>query len=163
MTPNPAFEILKKGLTISRNELCAEANDGTEGLVETLDELQSHGALQKSNRLQIEDLVEMPEEHVVEDATDEEIVEAVQKMRECQADKETNGDDDDHGDLPEAPKIPRKEAPEAVPKLRSYLAGVEGPFACQLEVGLARFGWETQMEETNSLVSTAITDFFTPK
>lgn len=71
-------------------------------MVETLDELQSRGALQRRNWLQIEDLVDMPEERVVED---EEIVEAVQKMHECQADKKINGGDDNHGDLPEAPKI----------------------------------------------------------
>ncbi|KAJ7857222.1 hypothetical protein B0H13DRAFT_1641048, partial [Mycena leptocephala] len=102
------------------------------------------------------------EECVVEDATDEEIVEAVQKMRECQADKEINGGDDDHGDISDVPKITQREALEAVLKLRSYLADIEGPFARQLEVGLAKFGRETRMEETNSLIPTAITDFFTP-
>jgi hypothetical protein len=145
------------------DELCAEADDGSRGLIETLDELQSRGALQQNNRLTIDDLVDIPEERVVEDATDEEIVEAVQKMRECQADKEINGGDDDHGDISDVPKITRREALEAVLKLRSYLADVEGPFARQLEVGLAKFGRETRMEETNSLIPTAITDFFTPK
>ncbi|KAJ6626267.1 hypothetical protein B0H10DRAFT_1781742, partial [Mycena sp. CBHHK59/15] len=102
------------------------------------------------------------EEHLIEDASEEEIVEAVQKMRECQENKEINGGDIDHGDLPEMPKVTPKEALEAVLKLCNYLADVEGPFAHQLEVGLSKFGRETRIEETNSLVPTAITDFFPP-
>ncbi|KAJ7094985.1 hypothetical protein C8R44DRAFT_890116 [Mycena epipterygia] len=134
------------------DELSTEADDGSAALLETLDELQSCGALQKRNRVDIQDLVDMPEERVVEDATDEEIVEAVQKMCRCTEDKEINGGDDDHGDLPEAPKITRKDALAAVLTLRGYLADVDGPLARQLEVGLAKFGRETRLEETNSLI-----------
>ncbi|KAJ6578154.1 hypothetical protein B0H19DRAFT_932932 [Mycena capillaripes] len=128
--------------------------------MEALDELQLRGALQKGNWVGIEDLVNLPEERHIEDGSKEEVLEAVQKMCECQENKEINGGNDDHGDLPEMPKVTRKEALEAVLKLRNYLADVEGPFARQLEIGLSKFGRETRIEETNSLIPTTITDFF---
>jgi hypothetical protein len=50
-------------------------------LAEVLGELQEAGVLQKKNMIDIEDFIAMLEEMIVEDATDEEIFEAVQKMR----------------------------------------------------------------------------------
>jgi hypothetical protein len=45
--------------------------------------------------------------------------------------------------------------------LRKYLADVDGVFARKLEMGLATFGRETQLECSKSLVSTSIPDYFT--
>jgi hypothetical protein len=50
--------------------------------------------LQNANRLDLQGLVEMPEEQVMEDSTDEEIFEAVQKMRDDRENMETNAGDD---------------------------------------------------------------------
>ncbi|KAJ7840967.1 hypothetical protein B0H14DRAFT_3457797 [Mycena olivaceomarginata] len=55
-------------------------------LAQVLDELQEVGVLQKKNLVDIEDLIQMPEEAVIEDATDEEIFEAVQKLRSQEVD-----------------------------------------------------------------------------
>ncbi|KAJ7923890.1 hypothetical protein B0H13DRAFT_1602206 [Mycena leptocephala] len=95
----------------------------------------------------------MPEEQVLEDATDEEILEAVQKMHTDRENQEINGGD------ARSSKLTRKEALQAA-ALRKYLADVDGSFARKLELGLATFGGETQLERSKALVSTSITDYF---
>jgi hypothetical protein len=52
------------------------------------------GALQQKNLVDIEDLIHMPEEQVIEDTTDEDIFEAVQKIRNSEQDREKNGGDE---------------------------------------------------------------------
>ncbi|KAJ7235718.1 hypothetical protein B0H12DRAFT_1027271 [Mycena haematopus] len=101
----------------------------------------------------------MPEEQVLEDATDEEILEAVQKMHTNRENQEINGGDDDDESAIE-PKLTRKEALQAAATLRKYLADIDGSFARKLELGLATFGRETQLERSKALVSTSITDYF---
>ncbi|KAJ7315526.1 hypothetical protein DFH08DRAFT_715544 [Mycena albidolilacea] len=103
----------------------------------------------------------MPEEQVQEDATDEEIHELVQKMRVDRENQEINGGNDGLDDPTPKPKPSRKEALQGVSTLRKYLADVDGVFARKLEMSLATFGHETQLEHSKSLVSTSITDCFT--
>ncbi|KAJ7834940.1 hypothetical protein B0H13DRAFT_1652914 [Mycena leptocephala] len=109
-------------------------------LSQMLDELQSRGVLQKGNRLHLDDLVDMPEEQVVEDATDEEIFEAVQQMQSDREDMEINGSDDGNSGCQQMLKPTRKEALHAVATLRRYLEDEEGLFARKLKGGLAAFG-----------------------
>ncbi|KAJ7813528.1 hypothetical protein B0H14DRAFT_2376751, partial [Mycena olivaceomarginata] len=101
------------------------------------------------------------EEQIPEEATDEEIVEAVQKMWANLEDGEINGGDDGHNDFLPEQKPTRKEALQAVSTLQKYLADVDSSFARNLELGLATFGRETQLERSKALVSTLITDYFT--
>ncbi|KAJ7756900.1 hypothetical protein B0H14DRAFT_2404580, partial [Mycena olivaceomarginata] len=75
--------------------------------------------------------------------------------------QEINGGDDGLDDPAPEPKPTRQEALQAVSTLRKYLADVDGVFARKLEMGLATFGRETQLEHSKSLVSTSITDYFT--
>ncbi|KAJ7187432.1 hypothetical protein GGX14DRAFT_381338 [Mycena pura] len=103
----------------------------------------------------------MPEEQVDEDATDEEICEAVQRMHRNKQNREINNGDDNHGDSAGEPKPTRKEALQAISVLSKYLADVDGEFARKLELSLSSFGRETQLERTKQLVSTSITDYFT--
>ncbi|KAJ7477653.1 hypothetical protein FB451DRAFT_1131871 [Mycena latifolia] len=105
----------------------------------------------------------MPEEQVMEDADDEEIFEAVQKMYADREHREINGGDDDPQDFSGEPKPTRNEALHAISTLSKYLADIDGAFARKLEVGLAAFGREAQYEETQQLVLTSITDYFTRK
>ncbi|KAJ7472180.1 hypothetical protein FB451DRAFT_1399465 [Mycena latifolia] len=60
--------------------------DAEAALSQVLGELQEVGVLQKNNVVDIEDLVHIPEEQVIKDATDEEIFETVQKTRARQQD-----------------------------------------------------------------------------
>ncbi|KAJ7677196.1 hypothetical protein B0H17DRAFT_945305 [Mycena rosella] len=100
----------------------------------------------------------MPEEQVVEDATDEEIFEAVQKMCHPKENMKINGGDDDEGAAPQEPKPTRKEALQAISTLRKCLEDIDSLFAQKLELGLATFGRETRLEASKELVSTSITD-----
>jgi hypothetical protein len=70
------------------------------------------------HRLDLEDLVDMPDEQAAEDATDEEIFKAVQQMRSDRENMEINGDDDNNGGSPQVPKPTRKEALQGVATLR---------------------------------------------
>ncbi|KAJ7869285.1 hypothetical protein B0H14DRAFT_3580587 [Mycena olivaceomarginata] len=86
--------------------------------------------------------------------------ELVQKIADRE-NQEINGGDDGLDDPAPEPKPTRQEALQAVSTLRKYLADVDGVFARKLEMGLATFGRETQLEHSKSLVSTSITDYFT--
>ncbi|KAJ7820524.1 hypothetical protein B0H14DRAFT_2371988 [Mycena olivaceomarginata] len=152
--------ILPTSVTVAA--ILAELEDEAEiGLENVLNELETLGALQPGNRLDVSALVDVPEEQIPEDATDEEIVEAVQKMWADREDGEINGGDDGHNDLLPELKPTRKEALQAVSTLQKYLADVDSSFARKLELGLATFGRETQLERSKALVSTSITDYFT--
>jgi hypothetical protein len=152
--------ILPTSVTVAA--ILAELEDEAEiGLENVLNQLETLGALQPGNRLDVSALVDVPEEQIPEDATDEEIVEAVQKMWADREDGEINGGDDGHNDLLPEPKPTRKEALQAVSTLQKYLADVDSSFARKPELGLATFGRETQLERSKALISTSITDYFT--
>jgi hypothetical protein len=123
-------------------------------LPEVLGEFQEVRVLQRKNVIDIEDLINMPEEQIVEDATDEEIVEAVQRAR---ASAEEGGDD---GEEDTELKPSRKEALQAAATLGQYIADLDGPFARRMEVVLSSFGRETRREEAQTMVETNITDYF---
>ncbi|KAJ6601945.1 hypothetical protein DFH09DRAFT_900189 [Mycena vulgaris] len=99
----------------------------------------------------------MPEEQVIEDATDKEIFEAVQRMRSGEQDREKNGGDDEEEI---DPKPSRKEALQAAATLGKYIADLDDPFARKMEVILSSFGRETRREEVRAMVDTSITDYF---
>ncbi|KAJ7758227.1 hypothetical protein B0H14DRAFT_2404467 [Mycena olivaceomarginata] len=100
----------------------------------------------------------MPEEQIIEDATDEDIFEAVQKMRNGEEDREKNGGDDEEE---VEPKPSRKEVLQAASILRQYVADLDDPFARKMEAMLSTFGRETRREEAKTMVDTEITDYFT--
>jgi hypothetical protein len=62
-------------------------------LIQVLDELQEVGVLQRDNLVDIEDLLNMCREQMIEDATDEEIFGAIQKMCSGEQDQEGKGGD----------------------------------------------------------------------
>ncbi|KAJ7825174.1 hypothetical protein B0H13DRAFT_1918758 [Mycena leptocephala] len=90
-----------------------------------------HGSTERRrfHRLDLEDLVDMPDEQVAEDATDEEIFKAVQQMRNDRENMEINGGDDSNGGSPQ-------------------LEDKDGLFARKLEHGLAfsdgKHAWKAQ-------------------
>jgi hypothetical protein len=87
-----------------------DENAAETGLSDALNQLEACGVLQPGNRLNMSALMEMPEEQVQEDATDEEIHELVQKMRADRENQEINGGDDGLNDPSPEPKPSRKEA-----------------------------------------------------
>jgi hypothetical protein len=134
-------------------------NEAESALTQVLDDLHSRGVLQTANRLNVADLVMMPDEQVMEDASEEEIFGAVQKMRSDEENIEVNaGDDGD--DSPQDPTPTRKEALQAVSTLQKYLQEEDGTFARKLELALATFGRETRLEQSKQMITTSITDYF---
>ncbi|KAJ7687610.1 hypothetical protein B0H17DRAFT_1136162 [Mycena rosella] len=124
MPPHPLLELLRKGLSrlkqsvkTRKDDLMARSEFDAEM---TLDDLELHGVLQKRNPAHRQDLVDVPEEQVPEDATDEDIAEAVQKMHKDRQDIEINGGDN-HGGPALEPKPTRKEALQAISTLQRYL------------------------------------------
>ncbi|KAJ7322802.1 hypothetical protein DFH08DRAFT_1029773 [Mycena albidolilacea] len=109
-------------------------------LAEVLGELQEAGVLQKKNMIDIKDFIVMPEEKIVEDVTNKEIFEAVQKMRANEQDREENSGD---GEEQVDPKPSRKEALQATTTLCQYIVDLDSLFACKMEVVLSSFGRET--------------------
>jgi hypothetical protein len=132
--------------------------DAEAALAQVLNELVEVGVLQQKNLVDIEDLIHMPEEQVIEDATDEDIFEAVQNIRNGEQDREKNGGDDKEE---VEPKPSRKEVLQAASTLRKYIADLDGPFARKMEAMLSMFGRETRREEARAMVDTEITDYFT--
>ncbi|KAJ7367381.1 hypothetical protein DFH08DRAFT_1005982 [Mycena albidolilacea] len=129
-------------------------------LSQVLDELQEVGVLQKKNLVDIEDLIQMPEKAVIEDATDKEIFEAVQKLRSQEANREIHGSDDDEEI---DPKPSWKEALQAAATLCKYIADLDDLFARKMEGALSLFGCETRRKEVRTMANSSIYDYFTYK
>ncbi|KAJ7439835.1 hypothetical protein FB451DRAFT_1059227 [Mycena latifolia] len=125
-------------------------------LIQILDDLQNIGVLQKKNLVDIEDLVHMPEKQVIEDTTDKEIFETVQKLRSGKQDREKNGSDNDEEDKL---KLTRKETLQATSTLCKYITDLDNPFACKIVGILSQFDHETWQEEAIVMVDTLITDY----
>ncbi|KIK75362.1 hypothetical protein PAXRUDRAFT_19069 [Paxillus rubicundulus Ve08.2h10] len=101
------------------------------------------------------------ETHDVFDATDEDIFESVTDAKKLQ---ERNGGDDDNDDINmPAPSLTRSEALQALLTLRKYIAALDDPFACKLEVMLGSFGQWTRVIEMQGMEDTKLTDYFPHK
>ncbi|KAJ6561426.1 hypothetical protein DFH09DRAFT_1082894 [Mycena vulgaris] len=107
--------------------------------------------------LDLEELVNMAEEQVSEQLTDEEIKNCRSSKACGEQDREANGGDDDNY-VDKDPRPTRVEVLQASAILRRY---VRDMFARQMEIILGRFSRQTRLEQVNSLVETSITDFFT--
>ena len=131
-------------------------------LVEVLDQMQSRGIIQRSNRVDLEDLVNHPGEQILIDlTTDEELKEAALSRRANEQDMDINGGD--NGNEESISLVPtRRDALAAASTLRLFVHHNEGEFSRKLEVLLASFGRNTRLEETYSLQDTEITQYFKP-
>ncbi|KAJ7853821.1 hypothetical protein B0H14DRAFT_3450010 [Mycena olivaceomarginata] len=127
-------------------------------LAQVLNELQEVEVLQKKNLLDIEDLIQMPEEAVIEDATDEEIFEAVQKLQSQEADREIHGSNN-YEEID--PKPSWNEALQAAATLHKYIVDLDDPFAQKMKGALSSFGHESHREEVRTMVNSSIYDYFT--
>ncbi|KAG6377548.1 hypothetical protein JVT61DRAFT_15363 [Boletus reticuloceps] len=126
-----------------------------ETLVEAaLDNLESTGALQHSNRMTISELLNLAiEAHNIFDATDEDIYEAVMDVKMLQEQSAVSGAGDDDPDEVVEPAPTWSEAIRAALLLRRYmnLKDLNDPFARKLEAMLGLFGQQTcrtEMEGT---------------
>ncbi|KAJ6456730.1 hypothetical protein C8R45DRAFT_844722 [Mycena sanguinolenta] len=126
-----------------------------------LDGLEERRILQRTNRLTIEDLVNPESEQDTEQASDQDIYNAVVASRNAQnASDATGGDNDPDDDAEPTNRPTRREALAAATTVQNFVATLNDEYARKLDVLLATFGRATQLEATNALVDTSITDFF---
>ncbi|KAF8178190.1 hypothetical protein K438DRAFT_1769700 [Mycena galopus ATCC 62051] len=100
------------------------------------------------------------EQVLIEQTTDTEIYQAVNVSRNAQEESEIRGGDDIDDDMEYEPRPDCHEALQAVATLQKYTASMNNNFARRLDVLLASFERQTQLEETKSLVNVPITNYF---
>ena len=126
-----------------------------------LDGLEERRILQRANRLTIEDLVNPESEQDTEQTSDQDIYNAVVASRNAQnASDATGGDNDPDDDAEPTNRPTRREALAAATPVQNFIATLGDEYARKLDVLLATFGRATQLEATNAMVDTSITDFF---
>ncbi|KAJ7182095.1 hypothetical protein C8R46DRAFT_1314063 [Mycena filopes] len=120
--------------------------------------------LQRVNRMSLTELLNPDNERDTEQATVQDIYDAVSAARLAQDNSDANGGDDDEDDDADITVRPsRREALAAVATLQNFTATMNDDFSRKLDAVLARFGRQTQLEETNQKRSVPITDFFRPQ
>lgn len=121
-----------------------------------LSELETRGVLQKSNRMDLNSLLNPAgEDALMDNSTDVEIFQAVMEQADGNVDLDAEMME------PTLPGPTRREALQAVSVLSKFLSDMDQPFARQLETQLSKLGRETRREEALCLKPTLLTDYFT--
>jgi hypothetical protein len=130
--------------------------------VETaLDDLVATGALQETNRMDIESLLNpLSESQILTETSDAEIYQAVMDAVHACENMEINGGDDIDKDTPPEPRPTRREVLKAVSTIGRYAADLNDPILRKIEGLLGLFNRKLSLEETRSMQATQLTDFF---
>lgn len=161
ITTNPTIPIS----ALIHNAICEEDTDVIphveQQVNDALDELVERGALQRSNQMDIEALLNPAGEmEQINEATDEEIFKAVMEAHgEC----ENVGimGSDDVGDSGPAKHCPTpKEALRAISLITDYIDTINNPIARKLEGLLGSLSHEICLERSRGMKETVITDYF---
>ncbi|KAN0141339.1 hypothetical protein V8E53_001095 [Lactarius tabidus] len=108
-------------------------------VVALLDELENIGALQPSNRMELEEILNPPgEAHGFEEVTDEDIFNAVMEARREEEGRHDDDTDTDTDTLVE-PRPTRAEALQAALTIIRYIKDEDGAYFRELESMLALF------------------------
>ncbi|KZV59542.1 DDE-domain-containing protein [Peniophora sp. CONT] len=127
--------------------------EAEQSVSDSLDALEARSVLQKSNCVDLEELVNAVAEQITTDDTSEEnICEAVKQWHAAENVIDVDDDDDEATPMPT-----RREALGAVATLQQYVAGLDGNFARRMEQVLTDFGRQTRLEETKNLKETTLT------
>lgn len=121
---------------------------------EALDGLVRTGALQKSNRMSLEMLLNPVEERSFTQATDEEIFLAVQESQDDSEPSEADAE-------PAAPPPTRQEALQAASTLTAYVGTLDSSLARAVEDVVARLTRQMRFEAQSSMVATTLDSYFT--
>ena len=136
--------------------LAAEAavNRALDGLVAT-------GALQKTNRMDIESLLNpVGESHNLMETSDREIYKAVMEATDARETMEINGGDDVDEDFPSEPQPSRQDVLKATSTIGKFIDKMDDPVARKLEALLCSLNMQLRLEETRSLKNTHLTSYF---
>ena len=125
-----------------------------------LNDLESTGVLQHSNRMDIAGLLNPAAEMSdIFEATNEDIYQSVMEAKKAQ---EGINDDMDSDLLVELGPA-RNEALQAVLILKRYVQDLDDPFARKLEMMLGSFGQRTRIAGMRSMKDSKLTSYFTHK
>ena len=133
---------------------------------DALNELSGTGALQKNNRMDINSLLNPEDESIVAaEMTDEEICQAVLEVQEMREKMPITGSDDvgDSDDVLLEARPTYREVLLATSVINRYIDGIDSPVARQMEAVLPPFTRQIRLEQSRTMVSTNITDYFTRK
>ncbi|KIK80404.1 hypothetical protein PAXRUDRAFT_15820 [Paxillus rubicundulus Ve08.2h10] len=161
----PSLPILSLVHTASNSPLPQDPIAQVETLVQnTLDDLESTGALQHSNRMDITELLNpAAEAHNVFGATNEDIYQAVMDAKKVWESAVWGASDDVDNDTPVEPAPTCGEALQAVLLLRKYTEDLNDPFAHKLEMMLGSFGQMTRMKEMQGMKDSKLTSYYPRK
>jgi len=95
------------------------------------------------------------------ESSDTEIYQAVIDAIDAHANLKINGGDDvDDDDIPLEPRPTWRDVLKAAPTIGRYIDDMNEPIARKLEVLLGSFNRQLRLDETRSMKSTVLTDFF---
>jgi hypothetical protein len=94
------------------------------------------------------------------EASDSEIYRSVIDAVHARENMEINGGDDVDDDIPPEPQPTRREVLKAVSTIGRYICGSNDPTSRRMEALLALFNRQLRLDETNSMKTTRLTDFF---
>ncbi|PPQ83060.1 hypothetical protein CVT25_005219 [Psilocybe cyanescens] len=131
-----------------------------------LEELVATGALQRSNRMDIESLLNPEgESNISAESSDKEIYQAVIDARAAHENLEINGGDDFEGDSPTImePQPTRRDVLKASSIITKYISHIDDPAARKIEALLSSLNGKLRLEGTRKMRDTVVTDFFRPE
>lgn len=127
-----------------------------------LDDLVATGALQKSNQMDLESLLNPAgESHVLMEGSDHEIYQSVMDAIDVCENIEINGGDDidDENDI--SHELPsRRDILKAVSMIGRYTDNMNDPVARKMEAILGAFTRQLRLDETRAMKNSVLTDFF---
>jgi hypothetical protein len=128
-----------------------------------LDDLVQTGALQRSNRMDLNSLLNPAgESQVLTETSDCEIYQAVMVAIDARENAEMNGGDDVDvdSDIPLEPHPTRREVLKAVSTIGRYIEDLNEPIARKMEAILGSFSRQLRFDETRTMRNSVLTDFF---
>ena len=126
-----------------------------------LDDLVSRGALQKGNRMDIGSLLNPAgESHVLTEATDADIYQAVIDAIEARENIKTNGGDDVDEDGPVKPCPTWGDVLQATSTINEFLSNQNDNLSRQLETLLGSFSRQLHIDKDKSMKNTVLTDYY---
>ena len=117
-----------------------------------LDELVATGALQKTNQMEIESLLNPEgESQILTEISNEEIYQVVMDALEARENMEITGWDDVDNNMPPKPHPTCCNIVKATSTINKYIIKLNDPQSCKLEAMLNAFNWQLCFDKTKNL------------
>ena len=122
---------------------------------------QIEWTLQKTNQMDIESLLNpVGESHILTEASDIEIYQAVIDAVDACENMEINGGDDVDNNIPLEPCPNQHDVLKAVSTINRYIDDQNDPISRKIEALLQSFTMQLHLDETRKMKNTVLTDYF---